>query len=529
MAGHVQDRWYKTEPGADGKNVRVKTDRHGVGQRYRARYVAPDGSEKSKSFPDGQKRLAEKWLTDLASDMSRGNYVDPRAARITFKSYAEKWLQAHTADVSSRIATEQRLRLHAFPILGSRPLDSFRPEHIRKLVSILASNPAVSGGYARNIYGDVRAILSAAVDDGLLPRNPCSARSVRPPSGERRRVVPWLPSQVSAVRAALSERYRAMVDAGSGCGLRQGEIVGLAEDAFDFRSATLRVVRQVKLVRGTAVFAPPKGNKERDVPLPRSVAESVRVHMGSFKPVEIALPWRTPDGPLVSARLLFTNAASGIVWRSNFNIQEWKPALAAAGLIPEADADGKYQSAREHGMHALRHFYASVLLDAGVSVKAVSHHLGHSDPGLTLRVYAHLMPSSDDRTRAAIERTAPMPLAYDVRSPLDIPSGAFRDGVVVFHVHGSRYGGQWLLGAMTTAKGPAFGKILTAASTNPDHAVDTADAWVRAYCDSHGLELLKAENLKERFPVDQRPYQALARYLVARVPKSATGWSGLEG
>ncbi|MFD8260322.1 hypothetical protein ACFV19_15620 [Streptomyces griseoluteus] len=33
----------------------------------------------------------------------------------------------------------------------------------------------MSGGYARNIYGDVRAVLSAAVDDGLLPRNPCSA------------------------------------------------------------------------------------------------------------------------------------------------------------------------------------------------------------------------------------------------------------------------------------------------------------------------------------------------------------------
>ncbi len=45
-------------------------------------------------------------------------------------------------------------------------------------------------------------------------------------------------------------------------------------------------------------------------------------------------------------------------------------------------------------MHALRHFYASVLLDAGESIKAVSQYLGHSDPALTLRVYAHLMPSS---------------------------------------------------------------------------------------------------------------------------------------
>jgi integrase len=48
-------------------------------------------------------------------------------------------------------------------------------------------------------------------------------------------------------------------------------------------------------------------------------------------------------------------------------------------------------------MHALRHFYASVLLDAGESITAVSEYTGHTDPGLTLRVYAHLMPNSKER------------------------------------------------------------------------------------------------------------------------------------
>ncbi|MFD0209717.1 tyrosine-type recombinase/integrase [Streptomyces hirsutus] len=403
MAGHIQDRWYKTETDVTGKALRVKTDRHGAGLRYRARYIGPDGTEKSKSFPDGQKRLAEKWLTNTASDMSRGQYIDPRAARITFKGYTEKWLKAHSADLSSQIVTEQRLRLHAFPVVGARPLDSFRPEHVRELVSVLELNPAVSGAYARNIYGDVRAVLSAAVDDGLLPRNPCSAKSVRPPTAEQRRVVPWLPAQVHAVRAALPERYRTMVDTGAGCGLRQGEIVGLAEDALDFEGGILRVVRQVKLIRGKAVFAPPKCGKERDVPLPSSVAEALRAHMDICKPVEITLPWRKPDGPKMSAHLLFTNTANGVVWRSNFNIQEWKPALAVAGLIPDAGPNRKYESAREHGMHALRHFYASVLLDAGESIKAVSQYLGHTDPALTLRVYAHLMPASQERTRRAVD------------------------------------------------------------------------------------------------------------------------------
>ncbi|MFE4961409.1 tyrosine-type recombinase/integrase [Streptomyces sp. NPDC056660] len=63
----------------------------------------------------------------------------------------------------------------------------------------------------------------------------------------------------------------------------------------------------------------------------------------------------------------------------------------------------RFAQSREDGIHALRHFYASVLLDAGESVKAISRYLGHSDPGFTLRVYTHLMPSSESRTRKAVD------------------------------------------------------------------------------------------------------------------------------
>ncbi len=54
-------------------------------------------------------------------------------------------------------------------------------------------------------------------------------------------------------------------------------------------------------------------------------------------------------------------------------------------------------------MPALRHFFASVLLDAGESIKVVSDYLGHTDPGFTLRTYTHLLPSSHERTRRAVD------------------------------------------------------------------------------------------------------------------------------
>ncbi|MFP8943825.1 tyrosine-type recombinase/integrase [Streptomyces fenghuangensis] len=401
MAGHVQDRWYKTVPGPNGKQVKVKTDRHGSGMRYRARYVAPDGTERSKSFPDRKKREADAWLTRVEADMSRGQYVDPHAGKITFQQYAETWLTTQGADPNTQASMTSQLRLHAFPHLGSRPLGSFQPTHIRAWVTQLEA-AGLSGSYARVIYSNVRSVLSAAVDDGYLARNPCAARSVRPPAVEVRRVAPWRAEQVFAVRAALPERYRAMVDVGAGCGLRQGEILGLAVDAIDFETDTLHVVQQLKLSRSKPVFAPPKGGKLRDVPLPRPVADALRSHMRRFPPVNITLPWKTANGQLVTKRLLFTAPMGGHIWRNTLNEDAWKPALAAAGVIPTPERGESYKASREDGMHALRHFYASVLLDAGESVKALAEYLGHSDPGLTLRVYAHLMPSSQERTRKAV-------------------------------------------------------------------------------------------------------------------------------
>ncbi|MEU4999412.1 site-specific integrase [Streptomyces sp. NPDC021622] len=402
MAGHIQDRWFKTETDATGKTCRVKTNRHGCGMRYRARYVGPDGTEKSKSFRDGQKRLADKWLAQIEADMSRGQYMDPAAARTTFKQYAERWIAAQSTDVATRTTAETRLRLHAFPYIGSRPLASFRPSHIRTWLRQL-EDAGLASSYRRSIFANISAVLTAAVDDGLIPRNPCRASSVTAPKPSGERVTPWTAEQTFAVREALPARYRAMVDLGAGCGLRQGEIFGLPLAAVGFLTGWLHVGLQIKVVKGKAYFGLPKGDKERDVPLPEQVGQALALHVKQHPPVDITLPWMRPDGPLITKRLIFSGPQGNHVYRSNFNINPWKPALAGAGLIQQPEDGGPLPSAREHGMHALRHFYASVLLDAGENIRALSNYLGHTDPGFTLRVYTHLMPSSESRTRKAID------------------------------------------------------------------------------------------------------------------------------
>lgn len=95
----------------------------------------------------------------------------------------------------------------------------------------------------------------------------------------------------------------------------------------------------------------------------------------------------------VRPRWLFTSREHHPLNRNYINAHLWKPALRRAGVEPT----------RDNGMHTLRHHFASVLIDAGESAKAITEYLGHADPGFTLCAYAHLFPASEDRARRALD------------------------------------------------------------------------------------------------------------------------------
>lgn len=91
-----------------------------------------------------------------------------------------------------------------------------------------------------------------------------------------------------------------------------------------------------------------------------------------------------------TARLIFTDELGRGLHRGQFNVGIWRPARTAAG-VPEA------------GQHDLRHFFASLLIRAGLSPKAVAKLLGHASAVETLKTYAHMWPDDEDRSRDAVD------------------------------------------------------------------------------------------------------------------------------
>ncbi|MGI5281756.1 tyrosine-type recombinase/integrase [Nonomuraea polychroma] len=403
----VKDLWFKTVKAPDGSTKREPTARHGKGKRWLAVWTNLEGREQTQAF--AKKTAAEQHGSLMEADKARGHYIDPNGGKTRLVALVEGdegWLTSLTADPSTRQIYEGYWRVHVKPKFGHREIGAIRPSEIRTWVKQLEKRLAKST--ANRVLAFLDQLLQSAVDNELIAKNPCASKTVQKPKAEPRKVVPWPLARVVAVTEALPARYRIMATLGAGCGLRQGEIFGLAVNDVDFDKGVVHVRQQVKLVNAKLLFGLPKHDRERTVPLPDSVAAAVEEYLSLFPARDVTLPWEEVDGEPHTLRLIITSRESKALNRNYINTYVWKPALVSAGVVTQADLDARVpgrrnQRNRKHGMHALRHFYASVLLDAGVSPKALAEYLGHQDPGYTLRTYTHLIAGSEDRAGQAID------------------------------------------------------------------------------------------------------------------------------
>jgi integrase len=214
--------------------------------------------------------------------------------------------------------------------------------------------------------------------DRLVSSSPCD--STKLPKKRPVQVIPLTTATVHALANAVPERYRALVLLAAGTGLRQGECFGLDVDHIDLERRTLHVEQQLILLPGRDPFlGPPKTTASyRTIPLPDVVVDALHHHLEHF-------PTTHPE------QLVFTNDEGKGIRRTWFSREIWRPAVAEAG------------ARRGTGFHDLRHYYASLLIRHGESVKTVQHRLGHATAAETLDTYAHLWPDSEDRTRQAID------------------------------------------------------------------------------------------------------------------------------
>lgn len=114
--------------------------------------------------------------------------------------------------------------------------------------------------------------------------------------------------------------------------MREGELFGIALEDFDFDEKIVRVRRQVKRLDRIYVFAFPKNNRERIIPLSDWDIHAVRQHVEKYPPRPYTLPWEKPGGKPHTCSILFRWPTDGQhVKARSYSETIWKPALVRPG------------------------------------------------------------------------------------------------------------------------------------------------------------------------------------------------------
>jgi integrase len=303
--------------------------------------------------------------------LASGSYIDPGAGKVTLQAYGElRWLpsQVHLRPNSASLY-DSHLRTHIVPLLGERNLAALRRTDCKSFVAALSARLAPST--VHTVYAVLSSLMQSAVDDGLIPGNPCSR--VPLPRVDKSVVTPMSASQVSDLAGTIAPRYRVAVWLAACAGLREGEALGLTVPRVEFLARRLVIVEQMQ----NGVLSPLKTRASaRTIPADALVLDAIAAHMRRWAP-----------GP---RQLLITNRLGRPVRRNSFG-DCWREAVKAAGL-PEGTR-----------FHGLRHFYASTLIAAGLHPKVIQARLGHATITETVDTYGQLFPDADESGRGALD------------------------------------------------------------------------------------------------------------------------------
>ena len=213
----------------------------------------------------------------------------PAASTITVGLLLDRWLdEAVALTVRPRTLASYTyvVRVHLRPALGDVPLASLTAQHVQGLL-----NAKAAAGLAPRTVGYLRGVLRQALGFAermdLVGRN--VARLARPPRVPRRQVNPLTIDQARTFRAAIAgDRLEALYLVAVGCGLRQGEILGL-RGVMRYRSRPTS-----SPVMTSSRGAPARSSVARRTPRSRSQVASTR---SSCAPAVARRPSRQPKPP----------------------------------------------------------------------------------------------------------------------------------------------------------------------------------------------------------------------------------------
>ena len=279
---------------------------------------------------------------------------------MSFGEFATNWRD--TVMPSHKLSTQSMEKNHInrylIPYFGEMDMGDIAPVHLQRFIAGLTLNPKT----VRNIIGTFRLIWKTAKSWGTVTHNACDGIVLPRKKPPKRRCFSL--EEIQRIIAAAEEPYRTIYWLAAETGLRAGEITGLRVCDVDTRHHTVQVRQSVWKGR---VQTPKSTSALRTLAVSKALADALERHCaGGGDPLRFVFSTRNGT-PLDGHDIVF---------------QKLQPLLERLGIEPG-------------GLHAFRHANATLLVSRGVDIRTAATRLGHADPSLTLRVYAHAIREKD--------------------------------------------------------------------------------------------------------------------------------------
>lgn len=331
---------------------------------HEVRWRNLNGQERSKTFQENEKRKAKAFKSKIESELNAGFDVDLRKAKMTFTQWAAQWKQGqriHRASTYRQVESDLKRLNRAF---GDQQLRSLTVSSVRAWVaSLKAEGLEPSTIYAR--HARLKQVMDAAVDEGILNKSPVG-RKTSPPMPKGNVQIPTT-EQVWKLYDAMPEGLKPAVLLGAFAGLRGGEAVALRVEDVDFM---------------------------------RGVIEPKVQHSGELKTESSKWPVPIADELSLELSKYVDRGFSDTLVQSAYG-ERISPNRLQVHVSGQAEKLGLHEGFR---FHDLRHYYASALIDAGLTVIQVQHCMRHAKASTTLNTYGHLWPDTDEAPRAAVTK-----------------------------------------------------------------------------------------------------------------------------
>ncbi len=336
------------------------------------------GKRRWKTLPKGStKANAKEAMRDIEDQVKKGIYLPERKTPL-FSEVAQSWLEQKKLNV--RITTwnmyEGHIKIH-FNSISNYKINRITTAIVEKFITEKQTS-GMNLTTLKKIIVTFNQIMKYAVRHGYIDYNPVrdAERPKKRGKIEDSEIIVLTPSQIAPfLENVTGLKYRTLFMLAIMAGPRQGEILGLKWSDVDWKNCQLHIQRTYN---------------KRKWYQPKTASSNRKIDLGpimitALKKWKLACPPNELD-------LIFPSKLNQPLAESSMVKRFFKPALKKAGL-----PDIRF--------HDLRHTFASLLIEQGENLKYIQTQLGHSDPTVTLKVYAHLMKPVNQESACKLENT----------------------------------------------------------------------------------------------------------------------------